>query len=268
MTQFAWLLGGVGVSLFFVLSGFIMVHVCWEDFGGVRASGSFLKRRVIRVVPLYWIGTALAFAYHKVSATHGGNDGPFQLLHSLAFVPYMSGDGSMMPVLPQGWTLIYEMTFYLVFSLGLCFPRKLGLSFVGLALAALVLMAPTVPDPTIAYFGSPVVLWFPVGMASALVWRHWKLREPPALARFGKILEPWGDASYSTYLIQGFALTMLLRLWALTLGPASLWIVPASLVVVTAAGWYTHSLVEKPVLRLATQLLNPARRIPVPSASV
>src|SRR5260221_8963428 len=32
MTSFAWALGTIGVYIFFVISGFIMVHICWDDF--------------------------------------------------------------------------------------------------------------------------------------------------------------------------------------------------------------------------------------------
>ena len=34
VTHVAWTLGSTGVSVFFVISGFIMVHICWENFGG------------------------------------------------------------------------------------------------------------------------------------------------------------------------------------------------------------------------------------------
>src|ERR1700735_5026340 len=109
VTHIAWTLGSAGVDVFFVISGFIMVHICWENFGRWAAAVDFLRRRVIRIVPLYWLATLAALAYHRVSATHGAHAGWSELLYSLAFIPYADDEGFWSPILPQGWTLSYEM---------------------------------------------------------------------------------------------------------------------------------------------------------------
>jgi Acyltransferase family len=44
VTHLAWSLGSAGVYVFFVISGFIMVHICWESFGSRAASVGFLRR--------------------------------------------------------------------------------------------------------------------------------------------------------------------------------------------------------------------------------
>src|SRR5689334_9557040 len=49
-----------GVPLFFVISGFIMVVTTAGRFEAPGASIDFLRRRVVRIVPLYWIVTAAA----------------------------------------------------------------------------------------------------------------------------------------------------------------------------------------------------------------
>ena len=43
--------------IFFVISGFIMMYVCSDEPPLV-----FLRRRILRVVPLYWIMTPVYFA--------------------------------------------------------------------------------------------------------------------------------------------------------------------------------------------------------------
>ena len=51
-----------GVDLFFLISGFIMVYTHFDDFGEAGASTSFIRRRLIQIVPLYWIATTVAVA--------------------------------------------------------------------------------------------------------------------------------------------------------------------------------------------------------------
>ena len=48
-----------GVDLFFVISGFIMVVSCWPEFGKPCAARRFAVRRIVRIVPLYWLATLL-----------------------------------------------------------------------------------------------------------------------------------------------------------------------------------------------------------------
>jgi hypothetical protein len=48
-------LDNTGVYVFFAISGFIMVHICWGSFGQRGAAAELPRRRVIRIVPLYWL---------------------------------------------------------------------------------------------------------------------------------------------------------------------------------------------------------------------
>lgn len=261
VTHLAWWLGGAGVYMFFVISGFIMVHISWENFGKRGASADFLGRRIIRIVPLYWLATLAALASHKVWATHGTHAGWMDLAYSLAFIPYFSGEDGWYPILPGGWTLNYEMMFYAVFALGLTLPRKLALPTVGTALVALIFVGPYFGNGAVAYLASPIVLWFLLGMGLAIIF-HWReFAEPAWIAKSAKLLEPFGDASYSTYLVHGLILTVFMHIWIAATGSLSAWIVPASLVVATIAGLATHMLVERPLLRSITRLWHSKRKI-------
>jgi len=250
LTMIAYALGNIGVYSFFVLSGFLMVYVSWGSFGRTRASLVFFTRRIIRIAPLYWIGTLAAFAFHKFSATHGAKDSWRELAYSVAFIPYRGSDGTWSPILPQGWTLNYEMMFYVIFALGLCAPRKFGLLIVCAMLVALVLVGGQSRSSVVTYFASPIVLWFLLGIVLAVIWKYWNLSEPIGIGRSAERLEPIGDASYSLYLVHGFVLTMLLRFWVSAIGPPSLWLLPASLVAAIAAGWVIYVTIERPVLGL------------------
>jgi len=249
-TSVAWAIGNIGVYIFFVISGFIMVHICWDDFGRRGAAPNFLLRRIIRIVPLYWLATIAALIFHKVSATYGAHAGWSELVRSFLFIPYRDEDGVWAPILRQGWTLNYEMMFYAIFAAALAFRRQIALPAIGGALGIFTLVGLFMSTGILANLSSPIILWFVLGVGLAALWRWRGFEEPKGLARSAKLLEPFGDASYSTYLVHGFALTMLLRIWE----APSAWFVPIGLAVATAAGFGVHMVVEKPILQAATSL--------------
>lgn len=139
-----------GVQLFFVISGFIICHA------GMAAPDRFLLKRLARVVPLYWLATlGVAAAALVLPALFPATDPtPANLLRSLFFIPYQRADGEAFPLLFLGWTLNYEMAFYLIFAGCLLVSRKYA---PWLALAALlVLMA---ARPMLAPFAFPFEFW-------------------------------------------------------------------------------------------------------------
>ena len=250
VTTIAYILGNTGVYSFFVVSGFVMVHVSWSSFGGARAGADFLRRRIIRIAPLYWLGTLAALFFHKVSATHGARDGWREFAYSVSFIPYHSSDGAWSPILPQGWTLNYEMTFYLIFALALCASRKFGLPIACAALVILVLIGGQSHFAAVVYVASPIVLWFLLGIILAVIWKYGALSEPAWIGKSAQLLQPVGDASYSLYLVHGLVLTTILRVWINVVGAPSIYLVPISLAVAIIAGWVTFVVVERPLLRL------------------
>jgi exopolysaccharide production protein ExoZ len=122
-----------GVDLFFVISGFIM----WTTTsGGKRSPLRFWAARIARIVPLYWIFTALFIAAMLLAPAALFNAptlSPGYILKSYLFIPTANG-----PVYSLGWTLNYEMFFYLIFGLCLLITQRtlrlsaLAVIFVGL----------------------------------------------------------------------------------------------------------------------------------------
>jgi peptidoglycan/LPS O-acetylase OafA/YrhL len=136
--------GDFGVDLFFVISGFIMVYTCWGVFGRPGASLDFIRRRIIRIVPLYWLATTLMILVvilipqNVNTATADWR----QWLSSYLFFPYArESDGLIRPVLGLGWSLQYEMYFYMLFAFGLLIQRKAAVIFVLLAMFVVFLVA-------------------------------------------------------------------------------------------------------------------------------
>lgn len=121
--------GMAGVDLFFVISGFIMVYITSES----RDSAStFLSKRIIRVVPNYWFYTLLmAVVIQVVPCVSPITGFTFaSLFQSLFFWPHSnpSGEGQF-PLLTVGWSLNYEMFFYLMFAFSLFVTRSFRAPF-------------------------------------------------------------------------------------------------------------------------------------------
>ena len=158
-----------GVDVFFVISGFVMLHASESLFAngwsGVRR---FLAQRVARIVPLYWFvtGAFLIVAVIDPGATSGGNGGPWAILASLGFIPFARPGGLVQPVFGLGWTLNYEMEFYALFAAALWMPRLWAIlcisgTLCGLA-AANVLTGFT--STAARFWADPIVLEFLFGV--------------------------------------------------------------------------------------------------------
>jgi exopolysaccharide production protein ExoZ len=149
---------GAGVDLFFVISGFIMVRASARLFGTPGATAEFLRRRLLRIVPLYWLVTSL-----KGGAAFPGGAA---ILASFAFVPADTlANGRLFPVYDLGWTLNYEMFFYALLVLVIGLPRGRALMLLGSLIAALALIGTTIHGPSAAWFWTrPIILDFGLGV--------------------------------------------------------------------------------------------------------
>ena len=115
--------GHHGVDLFFVLSGFIITFTA----SGVRGSREFATKRFIRLVPVYWLVTAMLIVAYFLAPTpdmaHKG-DGSV-VLSSVLLWP------APRHIVGVAWTLVYELWFYLLF--GLLFFRSRLLFYTALS---------------------------------------------------------------------------------------------------------------------------------------
>ena len=165
---------GAGVDLFFVISGFIMVYASERLYGRDGAGVAFLGRRLARIVPLYWLFLSLYVGVIVQAVWAGTKVFPATLdvVASYAFWPTDAfGDGIPRPLLTLGWTLNYEMFFYVVFALFVGFSRSRAVLCVSLVLLTLVgLGAGLSPSsPALFFWTRPIVLEFCLGMGIALL---------------------------------------------------------------------------------------------------
>ncbi|WP_439533850.1 acyltransferase family protein [Polymorphobacter sp.] len=161
----------VGIDMFFVVSGFIMYHLSRDRFGEPGYWREFLRRRLIRIVPLYWLFTALILLA-MLGFSNQMNHADFDVRHvaaSFVFFPWPRADGNIVPVLSSGWTLNYEFVFYLVFAAALTLHRRRGEMFVVAALVVLTASHWLVPPdwPALEFWTSSIVLDFLLGVGLA-----------------------------------------------------------------------------------------------------
>ncbi len=113
-----WIQGSAGVDIFFVISGFVMTISSAPLRHAVRPARTFLARRLERIAPMYWLVTSVKVLVVLLVPTLAlnGLGGWHHALASYLFLPSMSAEGRLEPVVVVGWTLNYEMAFYVLFA--------------------------------------------------------------------------------------------------------------------------------------------------------
>ncbi len=160
--------GAAGVDVFFVISGFIMwVTTARKPVGPWR----FIGRRITRIVPVYWIVTLLTAAgiLIKPQFFYGHILSAENLVGSLFFLPVLQRD-ALHPVVIQGWTLCYEMMFYVVFALILFLGQRWRFGVLVGFLAAIAVLHFLLPQGYARSYTDPIVLEFAAGIVVGRLW--------------------------------------------------------------------------------------------------
>ena len=159
-------IGGGGVDLFFIISGFIM---CLTVDRNRQSFTSFMKSRVIRIAPLYWILTCVALTVYLINPNLVNSSST----HSTSIF-------SSFTLIPQGhpylinnaWTLSYEFFFYLIFA-SFLFSKDKQKLFTSIALIILVIVGLIFPpahpkwvlNPA-TFITNPVLIEFVLGIVA------------------------------------------------------------------------------------------------------
>jgi peptidoglycan/LPS O-acetylase OafA/YrhL len=110
--------GAFGVDIFFIISGFIIAYMVSKN------TENFLIKRIIRIVPLYFLATVAmtltvmffsGFLDNRTISISG-------FIKSILFIPGPENSG--LPILIQGWSLNYEMFFYVIMFLCILFVKN------------------------------------------------------------------------------------------------------------------------------------------------
>jgi peptidoglycan/LPS O-acetylase OafA/YrhL len=174
---FEW---SIGVDIFFMVSGFIMCFLTLRHFGEKGYWAEFLRRRFVRVVPLYWVFTSLMLVLILAAPSEiSHNDlSAGRIVSSYLFYPWPRASGDVYPILGLGWTLNYEMLFYLAYTVALCFPRRLGLGGITVVFLLATTFGRLLPPQWIAprFWTDPIILEFLLGVLLGLAYlRGWRL---------------------------------------------------------------------------------------------
>jgi exopolysaccharide production protein ExoZ len=150
-----FLIGAIGVDIFFVISGFVMAKVAVG-----RTPGAFLIDRAWRIFPIYWVALAICVAFRLI---HGQGLTFYDSFSSILLVPNWFAFG--VSYLGIAWTLLYELFFYSAVALGISLRNwRVPLLMFGAALVA----RPFVDNALVEFAGSPIMIEFLFGILIAV----------------------------------------------------------------------------------------------------
>lgn len=205
-----------GVDVFFVISGFIMFVAARDE-----AYYDFLRKRVIRVAPLYWVATILFVVIStRFNPWHAIFEDFGRIVKSLLFIPHFNPNApdKIWPYLIPGWTLNYEMFFYLIFFCGLVVKKPVFVT--NLVIGILFVMGCVVhfDGPLFVTYTDPIMLEFLAGIWIGYLHTRFKLSGwfgfSLILGFFGLFLLP--------FISNGYAIERLLCSFFVVLGAVSI----------------------------------------------
>jgi peptidoglycan/LPS O-acetylase OafA/YrhL len=154
--------GQFGVDIFFVISGFIIAFVLNKN------TRFFLVKRFARIIPMYYLFTFLLILAWLLYPSGFKNVvvNTEAILKSLFFIPYYVGDSG--PILSLGWTLNYEIYFYVLAGFSAWLLRSPGKGLLATAIIIVLIdgwmFLTQSENQYIRFYGNPVTLEFLYGI--------------------------------------------------------------------------------------------------------
>jgi len=151
--------GAVGVHVFFVISGFIMVFT--SPFAEGFDVAKFFRRRLLRIYPIYWLCAVLYIAAHALLGM------PYCLSPETALGALLLLPEDAPAIIGPAWTLSFEMFFYLCFGLAMTAGLTRGLLLLAGVFAAAIALGMVLPPGGRAWelVTDPLLLEFVAGAA-------------------------------------------------------------------------------------------------------
>jgi exopolysaccharide production protein ExoZ len=161
--------GAAGVDIFFVISGFI-ITVISATYAHNNKAVDFFKKRLIRVIPLYWL---VSLIFILLLLMNGRTVNTDRAITSFVIFPFFSNPSLDIPVLIQGWTLSFELLFYMVVSAAMMMNRQWYVLIVVLFFLTCIIFnyhfAGTTRNTFIRFIGNGIMLEFLMGAIAGIV---------------------------------------------------------------------------------------------------
>jgi peptidoglycan/LPS O-acetylase OafA/YrhL len=246
---------GLAVDMFFVMSGFVLAHAYQHRLDAGMTTWRFMGARLIRLWPLYLLGTAIKLAAILYLSGHGapapGSAIVSSILFALVLLPVprpLSITGQPFPLNAPAWSLFFELGVNFVWATVLrrSHPRILACICV-VAAAALVIFSGTFET---FISGLPRVGFsFFAGILSYGAWKRW-----PANWRLG----PWAAPLVLAAAVALFAApvstaaTPAYQLACMALFPVFVW----ASAKVSARGWIASAMKQLGIASYALYVLH------------
>jgi peptidoglycan/LPS O-acetylase OafA/YrhL len=195
--------GRVGVTIFFLISGFVICKSLKGDL--VKGSREFLIRRFFRLYPAFWLSIALGLC--SIWWLYGKPIGWQLIAANVTMLPEILGQ---QPIMGLYWTLEVELVFYFLCWL-LFLTRSLDRPLTLFLVSSLLVLV----------FVAPKFSFTPADMRSSLKDMPYNL----SIMFFGGLLRQWNDDRAADIVVGGRRMPvrwLLLALCLLVMTPALL----------------------------------------------
>jgi exopolysaccharide production protein ExoZ len=158
-----------GIDIFFVISGFILSLVVLRERRkpGLRPMADFMKRRLLRIYPIYWVVALIMLGRLALS----GNLFQSNYIPAFLLLPSLHYPSDRY-IMGYSWTLVFEMFFYILLGLTLlktikwAVPFLIALLSISVAIGAVI----GIRHPVWIIAGNPILLEFVYGASLALLY--------------------------------------------------------------------------------------------------
>ena len=232
LAEYSFKIGAAGVHIFFVISGLVIVYVNLPNYTQTNAVGSYVKKRLVRIFPIYWAIAALNLIF-LVFFNFSSVD---YSIEDMQLLDYIRGFLLLPPNASSfifvGWSLSYELYFYAVFIPFLLLRLDWAVPCLTVFLFGLaVIGAVSQPeDALVSVATNSLLLEFAFG-----AWIAWA-------AINDRLGPPWLSVALAALGIAGFVAGFML---GYERGPSALvWGLPSALLVFGMVGIERHHLAQ------------------------
>lgn len=181
-----FLFGHAGVEFFFVLSGYIMLTVHRKDVGQPSKIVPFLRKRFLRIYPLFWL--VLAVTLVLVFAVPSLGDPKWKAPILILESALMMGREPLDAVVFVSWSMWHEIVFYGLCALVIGLPRIGIPAFLLWTLACAIVPFTGLATPWPPYLTEVINVLFAMGVVAALVLRRYTIPRPGFVLAVGSVV--------------------------------------------------------------------------------